>query len=181
MEIFNLIASVCSFVGLFVSLFVATRVMKLSNSNNNNSGEIHQGNGNQNIAKEKAALATGNSSAVYNDYTNATINGKVDELPELANTDYSVIVQEYAKYNYGDDASLCNLIFPNANTMCFNVDFTNMSSKPDQNRWIGYCIKSLPMRDWRSFVKESYHLQFNYMATDTIGEIHIVGSIMIRR
>lgn len=53
------------------------------------------------------------------------------------------------------------------------MDFTSISSKPEQNRWIGYSIKSLPMRDWRSFVQEDYYLQFNYMATETIGEIHI--------
>lgn len=101
MEIFNSIAGVCSIVGMFVSLFVASSVMKLSDSNNNNSGEIQQGNGNQNIAKEKAALATDHSSAVYNDYTNATINGEVDKLPELVDTNYPVAMQEYTKYNYG--------------------------------------------------------------------------------
>ena len=173
MDIFNIISSVCSIIGLFVSLFVATKVLKLSDSNNNNSGEIQQGDGKQIIAKEKAALATDHSSAVYNDYTNSTINGEIDQLPELTETSYSVDIREYVKYNYGVDINICDLILPNSNTMCFNVDFTNISSRPEQNRWIGYSIKSLPMRDWRSFVNEKYSLQFEYMGTETIKEIQV--------
>lgn len=173
MVIFNIISGACSIIGLFVSLFVASKVLKLSNSNNNNSGEIQQGDGIQNIAKGKAALATNHSSAVYNDYTNSSIQGEIDQLPELTETKYSVDIQEYVKYNDGVDIDTCDLILPNSNTMCFNVDFTNISSKPEQNRWIGYSIKSMPLRDWRSFVNENYSLRFEYMGMGTITEIQI--------
>ena len=174
MEIFNLISGVCSIVGLFVSLFVASKVLKLSNSNNNNHGEIQQGDGIQKIAKDRAAFADHNSNATFNDYSGATINGEIDEFPVLTGKKYPIIVKEADKYNMGVAKSTCNLVKPeNSNTLCFTVDFSKVTSQPEANRWIGYAISSLPMRDWRSFVEKDYILQFDYMATDTITELWI--------
>ena len=45
MNIFNIIAGICSILGLVVSLFVASKVQKISESNNNNSGKLNQGDG----------------------------------------------------------------------------------------------------------------------------------------
>lgn len=55
----------------------------------------------------------------------------------------------------------------------FFVDFREVISKPEENRWIGYSIKSLPMKDWRSFIKNGYELIFNYIRTGTIKELWI--------
>jgi di/tricarboxylate transporter len=40
MNTFNLIAGVCSILGLLISIFVATKVFKISNSINNNSVKV---------------------------------------------------------------------------------------------------------------------------------------------
>lgn len=174
MEIFNLIASVCSIIGLFVSLFVASKVQKLSNSNNNNSGNIQQGDGKQKVAENHSVLADNHSHATYNDYSGATIMGEVDEPPILTESYYPIFATERDRYQEGISPNSCNMTVPeNSNTLCFSVDFKNAVSKPDMNRWIGYTIKSMPMRDWRSFVNENYTLQFSYMATDTIKEVWI--------
>ncbi|CAM3921470.1 MULTISPECIES: hypothetical protein [Bacillus cereus group] len=37
MELFNVIAGVCSIISLFISIFVASKVIKISNNFNNNS------------------------------------------------------------------------------------------------------------------------------------------------
>lgn len=174
MEIFNVISGVCSIVGLIVSLFVASKVSKMVKSNNDNKGELQCGDGNQKIAKEKAAFADNHSSATYNDYSNATINGEIDEYPTLLEDEYPVVIKDAVKYSKEVADDTCDLILPsNSNTMCFVTDFSSLISKPEQSKWIGYGIKSLPMRDWRSFVDDDYALQFDYLATGTIQEIQI--------
>ena len=174
MNVFNMITGLCSIMGLLISLFVASKVQKLSNSNNNNSGNIHQGDGNQKVAENHSVLADNHSYAAYNDYSGATIVGEVDELPILTETYYPIFATERDRYQEGISPDSCNMTVPqNSNTLCFSVDFEKVVSKPDINRWIGYTIRSMPMRDWRSFVNENYTLQFSYMATDTISEVWI--------
>lgn len=75
----------------------------------------------------------------------------------------------------------------NANNYCFIVDFSNITSKPKRNRWIGYTIQSLPMGDWRTFVNENYALEFQYMADGNIQCINLeitntrIGKKLCRR
>lgn len=178
MEIFNLIASVCSVVGLFVSLFVASKIQKMSNSNNGNTGALQQqqveGLGIQKTAQNHSILADNHSNATYNDYSGATIMGEMDELPLLTELYYPIHAVESDKYQEGISSDTCHMtVPPKSNTLCISVDFEKTVSKPDANRWIGYSIKSLPMRDWRSFIKENYILQFGYMATGNIKEMWI--------
>lgn len=172
-EIFNLIANICSIVGLFVSLFVASKVQKMLNSNNGNSGVLQQqqvdGLGIQKTAQNHSILADNHSNATYNDYSGAMIVGEIDELPSLTESHYPILAEESDKYQEGISPDACDMtVPPNSNTLCISADFEKTISKPDKNRWIGFSIKSLPMRDWRSFVKENYVLQFNYMATGNI-------------
>ncbi len=51
MEIFNVIAGICSIASLVVSVFVASKVLKISNSNNDNKGEIQTGDGVRKLRK----------------------------------------------------------------------------------------------------------------------------------
>ncbi|MBP3457915.1 MAG: hypothetical protein J6K58_01775 [Lachnospiraceae bacterium] len=173
MNFFSLIDSICSIASLIVSLFVASKVIKLSDSNNSNLGGIQQGKGNK-MAKDHAVMADNNSSATYNDYSGATIMGEFDEPPVLTESYYPISATEMDKYQEGISPNTCNMTAPeNSNTLCLSADFEKITSKPDKNRWIGYSIKSMPMRDWRSFVNENYSLQFSYMATESIKEVWI--------
>lgn len=174
MEIFNLLSGTCSILGLLVSLFVATKVLKLLNSNNNNKGELNCGDGKQKIAKEKAAFADNHSTATYNDYSNAVIQGEIDEPPVLTENCYLIFSDEFYQYSSGIAEKTCKLIAPkHTNTLFIVTDFKNVISNPEINRWIGYCIKSLPMRDWRSFINDEYKMEFSYMSAGTISEVWI--------
>lgn len=174
MDIFNLFASGCSIIGLFVSLFVASKVNKLSRSNNNNSGELQSGDGTQNIAKDNSMIVASNANGTYNNYDGAIINGEIDEPPILTEKMYLVSPVENIKYKEGVSDSSCNMILPGkSNNICFITDFSDTQSQPETNRWIGYSIKSMPMYDWRSFVNEDYILEFSYVGIGNINKIWI--------
>lgn len=174
MDILNIIESICSIIGLFVSIFVASEVVKISNFNNHNSGKLNHGEGAQKVVEQHSILADNHSNATYNDYSGATIVGDLDEPPILTETNYPIFVTEIDKYRYGISSETCELkVMKAVNTMCFSVDFKNIQAKPEDNRWIGYSVKSLPMKDWRSFVNKNYSLEFNYSAIGTIKEIWI--------
>lgn len=174
MEIISVIANVCTIASLVVTLFVASKIIKLSNSNNNNSGNIQQGDGTQKIAEGHSIVADNHSHAIYNDYRDAIIKGEIDEFPVLTKKIYPIVIENADKYSVGIAKNTCNLIqHETSNTSCFVVDFGRVDLQPEANSWIGYAVKSLPMRDWRSFVEDDYILQFSYMAAGTISEIWI--------
>lgn len=172
MDYFNVIAGICSIISLFITIFVASKVVKLSNSNNNNAGEIQTGDGVQKIAKGNSVIADGGST--YIDYREATIVGEIDEPPILTEDRYPILADESYGYSENVADSLCRMITPgNANNYCYMVDFNSVTSKPEMNRWIGYTIQSLPMSDWRTFVNENYVLEFQYMAEGDIRYINL--------
>ena len=174
MKELNLIASVCSIIGLLVSLFVASKVNKLSKSNNDNSGVLQSGDGIQNIAKGDSMIVGAHGSGTYHNYKGAKINGKIDNPPVLTEKTYYIAPVDYLKYKQGVSDNSCNMVVPGkSNSMCFIVDFSHIESKPEENRWIGYAIQSMPMYDWRSFVNEDYILKFSYIATENISNIWI--------
>lgn len=186
MDCFNVIAGISSIISLLISIFVASKVVKLSNSNNNNAGVIQSGDGVQKIAKENSVIA--DEGATYYDYREATILGEIDEPPILTESRYPILADESYSYSENVAESLCKMITPgNANNYCYIVDFSNITSKPEMNRWIGYTIQSLPMGDWRTFVNENYALEFQYMAEGNIQYINLeitnasIGKKLCRR
>lgn len=158
----SIIAEACSILGCIVSLFVASSLVKLSKSFNANKGMIQTGNGKQNFAKDHSMIATEHASAVYNDYSNATINGS-EENKELSYVDFY-------KQNI-EENTFRRLDMNKENMLLFESNFTQTNSKPTEERWIGYSIKTLPTKDWRTFVNENFKLQFDYSAMGTISEI----------
>ena len=186
MEWFNVIAGISSIISLLISIFVASKVVKLSNSNNNNAGVIQTGDGVQKVAEGNSVIA--DEGATYYDYREATILGEIDEPPVLTESRYPVLADESYRYSENVAERLCKMITPgNANNYCFIVDFSNIISKPKRNRWIGYTIQSLPMGDWRTFVNENYALEFQYMTDWNIQCINLeitntrIGKKLYRR
>ncbi len=186
MEIFNVIASFCSIASLVLSIFVASKVVKLCNSNNNNTGEIQTGDGVQKIAKGNSVIA--DEGATYYDYREATIVGEIDEPPILTENRYPILADESYGYSENVAESLCRMLTPgSANNYWYMVDFSSVLSQPEINRWIGYTIQSLPMSDWRTFVNENYVLEFRYLAEGNIQCINLeitnasIGKKLCRR
>lgn len=174
MDIFNIISGICSIVGLGVSLFVASKVSKITNSNNDNKGEILAGEGKQMIAKGHSAVADNHSIIHYTDNRDAVIFGEVDEFPILTEEKYFISAKNNDRYRQGICKDACELMpLGNLGSFCFSLNFLDIVSKPEDARWIGYSIKSLPMNDWRSFVEESYKLCFQYESTGSINEFWI--------
>lgn len=174
MEIFNIVSGICSIIGLGVSLFVASKVTKNTNSYNNNKGNILSGDGKQTVAEDHSAVADNHSVVHITDNRNAKIYGQIDEYPILTENTYTITVMQHEKYRQGVCDNTCELMILNPlNNFCFSFNFSEVDSRPEENRWIGYSIKSLPMNDWRSFVKKSCVLSFNYKSTETIGEFWI--------
>lgn len=172
MNIFNIISGTCSILGFLVSIFVASKVMKISKSNNNNSGTILQSSGKQEFAQNHSA--TGNASVIHKDYRNSTIIGEVDEMPELTKDKYDVSISNIDKYYDHISAKSCELIdIGNQDILIFSTDFANSQLREEQVQFIGYALKSLPMKDWRSFVNENYYLIFDYNKTGTINNFNI--------
>lgn len=169
MDIFNLIAGICSILGFIISIFVANKVIKISNSNNNNSGAILQGNGTQEIATDHSAVGNG----TVND--NRIIIGELDEMPELTQDTYPINTSNIDKYHSNCiSAKTCELIDSgNNNILIFSTDFINSPVYDEKLQFIGYVLKSLPMKDWRSFVNEDYYLIFDYEKTGTINNFNI--------
>lgn len=174
MDTFNIISGVCSIIGLFVSLFIASKVWDITESNNNNSGNISLGNKTKKISKKHSVFADNNSNATLYDYSHSKIFGEIDELPVLKEKKYYISAENVDAYNLGISKDTCILTFPlELSAFYFLVDFRGVVSKPEENRWIGYSIKSLPMKDWRSFVNNNYILSFDYIRTGTIKELWI--------
>ena len=59
MDCFNVIAGISSIISLLISIFVASKVVKLSNSNNNNAGVIQTGDGVQKVAEGNSVIEIG--------------------------------------------------------------------------------------------------------------------------
>lgn len=172
MEIFNCIAGFCSIVGLLVSIFVASKIIRISNSNNNNREVIQSGEGEKKAVLGDGVINAGGS--VYNDYRNSKVYGEVDNMPVLTQREYFIEADESYAYSENISEDSCKMANPgNKNNYCFAVDFERVVSAPTQNQWIGYTVKSLPMSDWRSFIEDDYNLEFDYMAIGNIKNISL--------
>ena len=172
MIIFNIISGICSILGLVAALFVASKVTKISASNNNNSGIISQGDGKHEIASHHSA--TGNARVIHEDYRKAKIYGKVDKLPILSDDSYVISAENVLKY-YNDlsDAACKQIDVENSSILMLSADFASEQFYENKTQFIGFAVQSLPMRDWRSFVNEGFCFLFDYEKTGSINSINI--------
>lgn len=171
MDVFNLLAGICSIVGLFVSCFTASKVYKMSNVEAGDNATIQNGEKNIHVDGGGNSYSAGNQSTINNYHFMEQIE---KEPPILEQSKYNIIPQEYDKYKEGVDGKICNLLLiGESNNFRFISDFSDIESHPEINRWIGFAIRSLPMYDWRSFVKDDYCLEFSYIGTDNLDSMWI--------
>lgn len=172
LDIFNIIAGAASIVGLIVSVVVASKIIKLTKSNNDNKGQIQQGDGEQNVAGNHSVI--GDGKMIHIDYSNSEIYGEIDNYPVLTDEKYFIYNDNYDKYSLGISQNTINMLDTGKkDTFILLPDFTNVISSPNDVRFIGYSFKSLPMRDWRSFILKNFCLSFTYSCMDNIKEMWI--------
>ncbi|GEM_PF-3821445 len=170
-DIINIISEICSILGFIISLFIASKLIKNSNSNNENEGEIFQGEGTQTVVKDHSA--TGNSSVIHNEYKDAIIYGEIDNKPVLTQKSYPISTDNITKYRQNISDLSSEMVTANNNNMILSANFVGVDFNENDTSFIGYCIKSLPLKDWRSFIEEDYCLSFEYERTGTINEFFI--------
>lgn len=170
-DIINIISEICSILGFIVSLFIASKLIKNSNSNNENEGEIFQGEGRQTVVKDHSA--TGNSSVIHNEYKDSVIYGEIDNKPVLTQKLYLISTDNITKYRQNISDLASEMVTANNNNMILSTNFVGIDFNENDTCFIGYCIKSLPLKDWRSFIEEDYCLSFEYEGTGTINEFFI--------
>lgn len=168
MENLNIIASVCSIAGLLVSLFLTSKVNKLSHVEIEEDAQAVTGSKN-NVARDHSVIAASNAVVNYQSISDG--DGKPPVLTEM---EYQIMPVEYDKYRQDVSGSTCDMkMLGISNNFRFMADFSGVESRPELNRWIGFAFKSLPMYDWRSFVQDGYVLEFGYIATDNISNVWI--------
>lgn len=170
-DIINIISEICSILGFIISLFIASKLIKNSNSNNENEGEIFQGEGRQTVVKDHSA--TGNSSVIHNEYKDSVIYGEIDNKPILTQKLYPISTANITKYRQNISDLASEMVTANNNNMILSTNFVGIDFNENDTSFIGYCIKSLPLKDWRSFIEEDYCLSFEYERTGTINEFFI--------
>lgn len=172
--IIDIINCCCTVLSLILSIFAASSVIKIKKGNiknkmlNINKGDLQQNN-----------LNISNSNYSGNTITN--IMGK--EMPKLTENEYRFdLNQDRDMALYFDKIEKTVLKFSTKlNSLYFDIDFRNIYINPKETPFSGCSIKSIPMNDWRGFIKENYVLSFDYSSncecemqfeiTSTVGKV----------
>jgi len=170
-DIITVVSEICSVLGFIISLFIASKLIRNSRSNNNNHGEIFQGEGDPMIAKDHSAV--NHSSVIHNEFKDSVIVGEPDIKPVLTESEYPIAVSNVIKYRQGIPDIASEMVSAEKNNIIISANFQNCNLKDSEVNFIGYCIKSLPLKDWRSFIDEEYSLSFDFNKTGTIDEFYV--------
>lgn len=170
-EVISIVSEICSILAFVLSSFIASKLIRNSKSNNDNKGEIIQGEGDHTIAKDHSAIS--NSSVVHNEYKDSVIYTDVDFKPVLTEKKYPILMTSVVKYreNIPDIAS--DVVSRNYNNIILSANFLECELDEEKTCHIGYCINSLPLKDWRSFIDNNFSLSFECDKTGTIDEFYI--------
>ena len=124
MDVFNLLAGICSIVGLFVSCFTASKVYKMSYVEAGDNATIQNGEKNIHVDGGGNSYSAGNQSTINNYHFMEQIE---KEPPILEQSKYNIIPQEYDKYKEGVDGKICNLLLiGESNNFRFISDFSDI-------------------------------------------------------
>lgn len=191
MEWFNVIAGISSIISLLISIFVASKVVKLSNSNNNNAGVIQTGDGVQKVAERLCKMITpgnANNYCFIVDFSNIISKPKRNRwigytIQSLPMGDWRTFVNEnYAlEFQYMTDW----------NIQCINLEITNtrigkklcrrkLQLSAEEQKFslpLGKYIKSV--EDWKA-VNEICFVFFPEECVGQKGSVFITDVVLIK-
>ena len=191
MEWFNVIAGISSIISLLISIFVASKVVKLSNSNNNNAGVIQTGDGVQKVAESLCKMITpgnANNYCFIVDFSNIISKPKRNRwigytIQSLPMGDWRTFVNEnYAlEFQYMTDW----------NIQCINLEITNtrigkklcrrkLQLSAEEQKFslpLGKYIKSV--EDWKA-VNEICFVFFPEECVGQKGSVFITDVVLIK-
>lgn len=170
-EVISIISEICSILSFLLSSFIASKLIRNSKSNNDNKGEIIQGDGDPTIAKDHSAIS--NSSVVHNEYKDSVIYTDLDFKPVLKEKKYPIMTSSVIKYRENIPDITSEIVSRNHNNIILSANFLGCELSVEKEHYIGYCIKTLPLRDWRSFIDNNFSLSFDCERTGTIHEFYI--------
>ncbi len=155
--IIDIINCCCTVLSLILSIFAASSVIKIKNGNiKNKMFNLGKGNPQQNNVNISQSENFGN-----------TINMTGKEIPELTKNEYSFnLIQDQNMLLYFNQIDKSVLKYSaKQNSIYFDIDFRNKYLNSIETPFAGCAIKSIPMNDWRGFIKENYILSFDYCST----------------
>lgn len=159
-SVIDIIECVCTVVSLILSIFAVASVVNIKKENNS-SKQI----GKTNIKADHSTVLNGSNNSLH----------VVDEkIPEIKHDIYYFNMNQEGRCT----PYFCNVkedtlqITTQSKEIIMKIDFTGTIVNPIETMFAGYCIKALPMNDWRGFIKENYILEFDYIA-DFSGEFQL--------
>lgn len=150
--IIDIINCCCTVLSLILSIFAASTVIKIKKGNiKNNMFNLGKGNSQQNNVNISQSKNFGN-----------TINMIGKEIPKLTKDEYNFNLNQNMILYFDKIEKTVLKSSAKVNEVYFDIDFRNINPNPKETPFAGCAIKSIPMNDWRGFIKENYILSFDY-------------------
>lgn len=165
-NVIDIIECVCSVLSLIISIFAVSSVVKIKKDVYKN--KIIQ-KGKNNINNSGTATILTDESTLNQYISDKVIPNINKDFYEFDITDvenniacYNEVCKDVLKYSFIND------------TLNMDIDFTTINYVPTKIQFASYCIRTLPMTDWRGFIKENYVLEFDCISDfDGIMQVEI--------